>query len=36
MGAEPSWMTLSLSLPHADEAWLAGFARGLFELADAA
>lgn len=34
MGASPSWMTLSLSLPHADESWLAGFAAGLFELAD--
>ncbi|HLS80853.1 MAG TPA: thiamine-phosphate kinase [Steroidobacter sp.] len=34
MGAEPSWMTLSLSLPRADEAWLSGFAAGLFELAD--
>ncbi|HEY4367270.1 MAG TPA: thiamine-phosphate kinase [Steroidobacteraceae bacterium] len=33
MGAEPSWMTLSLSLPQAQEAWLAGFAEGLFELA---
>lgn len=40
MGAQPSWMTLSLSLPHVplqhvQEAWLAGFAQGLFELADA-
>jgi thiamine-monophosphate kinase len=34
MGAEPAWMTLSLSLPRADEQWLAGFAAGLFELAD--
>lgn len=34
MGAVPSWMTLSLSAPHADEAWLSGFASGLFELAD--
>lgn len=34
MGAEPSWMTLSLSLPQADETWLAGFAAGLFEIAD--
>jgi thiamine-monophosphate kinase len=33
MGAEPQWMTLSLSLPQAEEAWLAGFAAGLFELA---
>lgn len=33
MGAEPAWMTLSLSLPEADEGWLRDFARGLFELA---
>lgn len=35
MGAQPSWMLLSLSLPNADERWLDGFATGLFELADA-
>jgi thiamine-monophosphate kinase len=35
MGAEPLGFTLALALPQADEAWLAGFARGLFELADA-
>jgi thiamine-monophosphate kinase len=34
MGAEAAWMTLSLSLPHANEQWLSGFAAGLFELAD--
>jgi thiamine-monophosphate kinase len=34
MGAEPAWMTLSLSLSRADEPWLDGFARGLFELAN--
>lgn len=34
MGAEPSWMTLSLALRAADEAWIAGFAAGLFEIAD--
>jgi thiamine-monophosphate kinase len=33
MGAIPSWMTLSLSLPRSDEAWVRGFAEGLFELA---
>ena len=33
MGAEPAWMTLSLSSPAADEAWIAGFAGGMFELA---
>lgn len=34
MGAEPAWMTLSLSLPRANEQWLSGFATGLFELAN--
>jgi len=34
MGAQPAWMTLSLSLPTADERWLEGFAAGLFEIAD--
>lgn len=34
MGATPSWFTLALSLPTADEPWLAEFARGLFTLAD--
>lgn len=33
-GARPVGFTLALSLPRADEAWLAGFARGLFTLAD--
>jgi len=33
MGAEPSWFTLSLSLPHGDERWVEQFAAGLFELA---
>lgn len=33
MGAEPAWMTLSISLPDADERWLEGFSAGLFELA---
>lgn len=35
MGAEPLGFTLALALPQADDTWLAGFARGLFELADA-
>jgi thiamine-monophosphate kinase len=35
MGAEPAWMTLSLALPQADEAWVAGFAAGLLDLARA-
>jgi thiamine-monophosphate kinase len=34
MGAEPRWATLALTLPEADEAWLDGFSRGLFELLD--
>jgi thiamine-monophosphate kinase len=34
MGAEPAWMTLSLSLPDATESWIADLASGLFELAD--
>lgn len=34
-GAEPLAFTLALALPRADEAWAAGFARGLFALADA-
>jgi thiamine-monophosphate kinase len=34
-GAKPLAFTLALSLPAVDEAWLAGFSRGLFALADA-
>jgi thiamine-monophosphate kinase len=34
MGAEPAWMTLSLSLPEASEPWIEGFAYGLLELAE--
>jgi thiamine-monophosphate kinase len=34
MGAEPSWFTLSLSMPRSDERWIERFAVGLFELAD--
>lgn len=33
MGAEPAWVLLALTLPEADEAWLAGFARGFLSLA---
>jgi thiamine-monophosphate kinase len=36
MGAEPRWCLLSLSLPAADEAWLAAFCRGFFALAEQA
>jgi thiamine-monophosphate kinase len=34
MGAQPRWATLALTLPRAEELWLEGFSRGLFELAD--
>lgn len=34
MAATPRWALLSLALPEADEAWLAGFSRGFFALAD--
>jgi thiamine-monophosphate kinase len=33
MGAQPRWCTLALTIPSADELWLDGFSRGLFELA---
>lgn len=33
-GATPQAFLLSLSLPRVDEAWLAGFSRGLFQLAN--
>ena len=35
MGAAPLGFTLALALPSADPAWLDGFSRGLFALADA-
>ncbi len=34
MGATPAWATLALTLPRANEEWLAAFCRGLFMLAD--
>lgn len=34
MGARPLAFTLALALPDADPHWLAGFARGMFALAD--
>ncbi len=34
MGAEPAWATLALTLPDADEAWLAAFAAGFLALAE--
>lgn len=33
MGAEPCWVTLSLTLPENDEQWLRGFSHGMAELA---
>jgi len=33
MGAEPSWATLSLTLPEPDSTWLEDFAKGFFALA---
>jgi thiamine-monophosphate kinase len=34
MGAEPAWITLSLSLPTSDPYWLERFSVGLYQLAD--
>ena len=36
MGATPRWFTLALTLPEANQAWLAEFASGLRELANQA
>ena len=33
MGAEPAWITLALTLPHATPQWLKNFARGMGQLA---
>jgi len=33
-GAEPAWLTVSLSLPEFDEEWLTDFNRGLKKIAD--
>lgn len=33
MGAEPAWLLLSLTLPEANQEWLAGFSAGFFALA---
>ena len=35
MGAQPRWAVLSMALPDTDETWLAAFADGLYECADA-
>lgn len=34
MGAEPAWLSLALTLPAVDEAWVAAFAAGLHETAE--
>lgn len=34
MGAEPAWVSLMLTLPAADGAWLSGFMQGFSRLAD--
>lgn len=34
MAASPRWCTLALTMPKADDLWLEGFSRGLFELAE--
>jgi len=34
MGAAPRWALLAITLPAADEVWLAAFSAGLFALAD--
>lgn len=33
MGANPAWISLALTMPCADKAWLAAFSQGLFALA---
>ncbi len=34
MGARPAWVSLALTLPQSDEAWLAAFAGGFLALAE--
>ncbi|MGY0603215.1 MAG: thiamine-phosphate kinase, partial [Paraglaciecola chathamensis] len=34
MGAEPAWLSLSLSLPNVDENWLKAFSEGFKELTE--
>lgn len=34
MGAEPNWISLAMTLPKADEAWIAEFCAGVFELCE--
>jgi thiamine-monophosphate kinase len=35
MGAEPAWVTLAITTPAMDEAWLTDYCRGFFSLANA-
>lgn len=34
MGAEPSWLSLAITLPNVDELWLAEFCAGVFDLCE--
>lgn len=34
MGADPSWLSLALTLPQTDEKWLTEFCAGVFELCE--
>jgi thiamine-monophosphate kinase len=34
MGAEPAWLSLAITLPNIDEAWVADFCSGVFELCE--
>lgn len=34
MGAEPAWVSLAITLPEVNEAWISEFAAGFFELAE--
>ncbi|MGR5141748.1 thiamine-phosphate kinase [Photobacterium sp. DNB23_23_1] len=34
MGATPAWVSLALTMPQPDEAWLEGFCNGFFALAE--
>ncbi|TYK65638.1 thiamine-phosphate kinase [Colwellia echini] len=34
MGAKPSWISLAITVPEVDEAWLEAFAEGVFELCE--
>lgn len=34
MGAKPSWISLAITLPEVDKAWLTAFSEGVFELCE--